>query len=211
MSFLPDGNEPPQYLEFEAGENRFRILSEIVKGIQYSIDSSWNFFSNPGAKGSQVVYAPRLSELPREVLDNPNFGFKHVQIFAVFNRNTERIQICLLNKSTVWRVMEDYLNSREWSDQTRYDFVVTRQGESLATTYRVRVGLPEPLDEAVIALYREMALDLTAYFRGENPFGRDDQVQEEVQQPQPNASDVVYPPFQTQVNGPAVAPYPLGG
>jgi hypothetical protein len=99
--------------------------------------------------------------------------------------------------------MESYINSEEWGPPTAYDIIVTKEGTGLATKYTVMVGPKEPLDEGIITLYRDMAIDLTAYFRGEDPFGRNEQEQVSPQ-PQSTTSGVVHAPVQpVQANGAA--------
>jgi hypothetical protein len=198
MAFFANGYELPKsesnYLEFEDGENRFRILSNCVTGWLWWQDEQGHVLSNP-AKKCHVIYVRDLSEIPQVVQASPNLRPKHIWCFVIFNRKTEQVQVCKLIQTSIMRGIASYVNNPDWGDPTAYDFVISKQGDGLSTKYSVMVGPKQPLDEGILVMYREMSIDLEAYFRGEDPFGGRDETEVQAQ-PQPNANGPVRPPVQ---------------
>ena len=207
MSFLPENYELPKsesrYYDLGEGENRFRILSEAVTGWLYWVDEQGNVLSQP-VKGCQPIYVRDLGEIPKSAQANPNLSVRHFWCFVVFNRKTEQIQVCKLTQSSIMRGIEGYLRHPDWGDPIAYDFVVTKQGDGLSTKYTVMVGPKQPLDEGIMAFYRELKIDLTRLFNGEDLF-RDEPEQV---QPRPQANGPVHPPVWT--NGAQVTHQSLG-
>lgn len=173
-SFLPEGYELPKsdsnYLDFQEGENRFRVLSDAIYGWLYWVDEKGNILSNP-IKGCRTIYVRDLREIPASVQASPTLRPKAFWAFLVWNYQLEMVQVCKLTQMSVMRAMESYFRNPDWGSPLEYDFIIQKIGEGLNTKYQVLVGPKRPLDEGILAMYREMDIDLKAFFRGEDPFG----------------------------------------
>ncbi len=174
MSFLPTEYTLPKtdsnYLDFEDGENRFRILSNAIYGWLYWVDEKGTVLSSP-LKGCRPIYVQDLRQIPPSVQASPTLRPKHFWAMCVWNYQHEAVQVCKITQMSVMRSMESYFRNPDWGSPLEYDFIVQKNGEGLNTKYQVLVGPKRPLDPGILALYREMGIDLAAFFRGEDPFG----------------------------------------
>lgn len=174
MTFLPKNYAMPKngngyYLKFEDGENTFRVLSDAIVGWVYWEDEAGNVLSNP-VKGCKAIHVQTVEEISQTARKSPQLNLKHFWAFAVYNFAENQVQILKLTQNSIMEAMAQYLHSPKWGDPREYDFVIHKDGQGLETRYQVTVNPKEPLDAGIVAMYRQMQVDLTAYFRGEDPF-----------------------------------------
>lgn len=174
MTFLPTNYAMPKngdhnYLQFQEGENRFRILSDAAVGWLYWQDEQGNVLANP-AKGCKTVYVKNVEEIAEATRRSPNLNLKHFWAFVVWNYTDDQVKIAKLTQYTLMKDIERYIHHPKWGDPKAYDIVVYKQGEGLATEYQVTVNPKEPLEAGIVRLYQDMNIDLEALFRGEDPF-----------------------------------------
>ena len=171
MNFLPEEYEVPQsegrYMRLEEGENRFRILDHAIIGYELWIDN------RPVRKKEKSDFSPE--EL--DAADVNKFSGKkglpiHFWAFPVWDYKTESVKILEVTQVTVMRGIKDYLEDDDYGkDPSKYDFIVIKDESGDKTEYRVKAKPPKPLDEGIMQLYRDLDIDLTAMYRGEDPFG----------------------------------------
>jgi len=164
--FLPTDYQVPggggKYMKLLFGDNRFRILSFPILGWEY-----WKDLPN----GKRQPVRMRMSDSRPDDLVDPG-DYKHFWAMVVFNYATKNIEILELTQGGIQKTLRSLSQDADWgSPVLKYDIVITRTGEGMETRYLV---LPKPatkLEDGVLELFKNMEIDLTALYRGEDPFG----------------------------------------
>jgi hypothetical protein len=155
MSFLPKGYEAPKtggnYMKFQKGTNKLRILSDAVVGWEYWIDAD-------GAR--KPIRVHDFDELPQE----QRAQSKHFWAFVVHNYNEDKVQILELTQKSIMTAIDTYVNDEDWGDPKEYDLVVTRTGDGLETEYQT-ISKPKNVLKVIAP-----EINLEALFTGEDPF-----------------------------------------
>ena len=202
--FLPTHYDLPKsetnYLEFEDGSNRFRVLSSCTVGWLWWEDEQGNPLSHP-TKGCSVRYVKSLDAIPKSVQVRSDLRPRHFWAFCCWNYQLDQVQVAKLTQLGLMRGMERYVKHPDWGSPLDYDFIVHKSGEGLNTKYQLLVAPKQQTDEGILAMYREMNIDLEAFYRGEDPFGRDENRQAQLQSPKGNG--LARPPV--QANGAYIA------
>jgi hypothetical protein len=95
-NFLPEGYKTPEtqsnYMEFEEGQNAFRILSSAIVGYKWWVDA--------GEGGRKPIRVRTADEVPTEVKNatNNQAKAKRFWAFTVFNYKTNSIQVLELKQ-----------------------------------------------------------------------------------------------------------------
>jgi hypothetical protein len=141
MSFLPEDYkgvpDTSNYMRFEDGRNRFRILGSAIVGMEY-----WKTVDK-----KRTPFRIRMNEsVDQSVLEvNPKTGKpdqpKHFWAFVVYNCVAEKIQILEITQKTVMNGIKALIDSEDWGDPKEYDIMVTKEGKELETNYSV---MPSP-------------------------------------------------------------------
>jgi len=155
--FLPEGYVTPEvpsnYMEFEEGENRFRVLSSAIVGYEWWVEK--------GESGRRPVRVHEADEVPEEFSgssDNRQRA-RHFWAFTVYNYKATAIQVLVLKQHTIMRAIEAFAKTPKWGSPNGYDLIV----ETLNTGSRDRDVeynvIPEPptrLDPAIAELAENM-------------------------------------------------------
>jgi len=162
MSFLPEGYEVPTsstgYMKLSQGENKFRILSSAMLGVEI-----WTTDNKP------VRFRPdEKFPMKPEYRDSP----KHFWAFIVWNYKEERLQILELTQKTIMNAINSLTRNQKWGSPFDYDLVVSREGEGLETTYTVAPDPKEALDAEIKEQYESTkdSINIEALYDGEDPF-----------------------------------------
>jgi len=173
MTFLPKGYKVPEgssnYFRFEEGENRFRVLGDLILGTEYWITDPKDKTKRIPQRVEQGVdiSVDKLEENPKTgEVDIP----KHFWAIVVWNVDAEKIQILEITQKSIQRSITAMSNSKDWGDPVEYDILVTREGKGLETTYTVTPCPKKKLDPGIVQLYKDMQIDVKALFKGEDPF-----------------------------------------
>lgn len=169
--FLPEGYEAPKtennYLKFEDGETRFRILQSPTLGYE-----GWSNDDKP----------IRFKNVPTEdqvaLLRDSKFGgskYKHFWSLLVYSYSNEKIMCLNITQSSIIGDLTNYAKSVDWGTPLNYDIKVVKTGEKKETRYNVLPVPPKPFealttDELAIELSN---IDLEELFITDgNPFKR---------------------------------------
>lgn len=163
-TFLP-GYEvpkpPSQYMKFEQGANKFRILMSPIVGY-----SAWT-------KDDKHIRTKTEKEIPLDKIKEDR-KVKHFWAMPVWNYNEKRVQILELEQVGIQKKIKGLANNDDWGSPLGYDITVTREGEKLKTDYEVQ---PSPKSDPSLEISEAWAevknkgFDITKLYTGENPFG----------------------------------------
>lgn len=168
MTFLPETEKEPivsNYMKFEQGENRFRVLSSSIVGMEYWVSE--------GDKRQPI--RKRMDEsIPVEELGIDKWGNpetpKYFWAFVVWNYDAGKVQILEITQSTIRKMIKAYVNNKKYGDPKGYDFVVTKSGEAKETEYAVVADPPEKIDPAIEKAYKATYVNLESLFENGDPF-----------------------------------------
>ncbi len=164
-SFLPDNYEPPQsggnYMRFEIGENKFRVLSSAIVG--------WEWWTTTAEGKRQPNRVKNRADVPAEYLTDA----KHFWAMVVWNYKEKKVQILEVTQKGIMRTIAALANDKEWGTPFNYDISVVREGEGLDTEYQTIPSPPKPLNEEVKDTYDPQSINLAALYKGEDPFAVD--------------------------------------
>lgn len=165
--FLPDGYEVPagrsNYMKFETGENKFRILNSPILGYE-----GWKTEDDGTRKPLRV----RMNEsLPVEELDNPE-ETKHFWAMCVWDYKTKAVKILEITQKGILRTVKALSKDKDWGSPLNYDLSVVKEGEKMNTTYQVIPMPPKPLDSEAKEAWDEVKdkIELNALYSGKDPF-----------------------------------------
>lgn len=167
MTFLEPNYEIPQapsnYMKFQKGMNKFRILSPAVTGWEY-----WNKENKP------VRSKKRWETIPADIkLENGQpTPIKHFWAFVVWNYQEQLIQILQITQSTIQGSIKTGVDLRQ-GNATNNDIGVERKGDGFDTEYTVQFADPSPVAPEIEEAYKAKKIDLEALFDGGDPFTSD--------------------------------------
>lgn len=161
-NFLPDNYKIPEtpsnYMRFQEGLNRIRILSSAITGYEY-----FNIDNKPVRSKEPFDGEPKDIKKDGKV--------KAFWAFVVWNYQLERIQILELTQKGIMASILALKNNPKWGMPTRYDIAITRTGEGLETEYTTQGEPPiADVDPKIIEQYKAMSINLNALYDGKDPF-----------------------------------------
>jgi hypothetical protein len=161
MQFLPKGYQAPKssnnYMKFQAGENKFRILSTPVIGWEDWQDKRPIRFG--------------FDSKPSKSID-PKKPVKHFWAMIVWNYSEEQIQILHLTQTSIREAIETLVNDENWGAPYCYDIKVFKTGEKIDTEYKVTPVPHKALDPYVIGQFTQKPCNLEAIFTTIDPFDK---------------------------------------
>ena len=159
-SFLPENYEPPKggggnnYMKFQDGTTRFRVISKPVMG-----SLAWDNENKP--------HRFRMDEKPAgEWREKP----KHFWALVVWNYELERPQILEITQQSVIQAITNLNNDPDWGAPWNYDLKVTRKGQKLDTEYSVNPSPKKKISQAIRDAVADWEIDLDLLFDGDDPF-----------------------------------------
>ena len=170
MSFLPKDYKAPKsdsnYMRFEEGENKFRILSDAIVG--------WEGWKTEDDGTKRPIRIPADETLNVDDVDEED-KIKHFWAFVVWNYAQEKIQILEVTQRGIQKSLNALERSKDWGDIKTFDILVTRSGKTMQDTeYSTNPVPPKPIDREIVKKYEEMQIDLNALFKGDDPFAKDE-------------------------------------
>ena len=177
MSFLPTNYTIPDsqsnYMKFEQGENRFRIMSSPIMGYEWWIEIDGQRKPKRVTMEEQIHPDDLNGEVP-----------KHFWAMVVFDRRDSKIKILEITQKSIQRTLKGLANDDDWGDpkgSKGYDIVVTREGEKFETKYQVTPKPKKPLEDGIEALYKASNVKLEALYKGEDPFADEELDMDEIE------------------------------
>jgi hypothetical protein len=137
---LPSGND--KYMKLAQGDNRFRILSSTITGVEF-----WE--EEDGKRRPIRIRAGGVA--PDSFEDDP----KHFWAFVVWNYQEEKVQILELTQRGIQKSILALSKDKNWGNpMQKYDIVINKKGEKLDTEYQLIPKPPTKQDEGIISCIR---------------------------------------------------------
>ena len=158
-NFLPENYEQPamggNFMKFEKGENRFRVLSKPIVGwLDWKDKKPFRF---------------RMNAKPEKPFD-PTKPIKHFWAFLVFNTTTQQVQVLEITQISVQTVIGNLSKDEDWGAPFDYDIKVTRKGDGLDTEYSVTPSPKKALTDDIKKAAMEKPCNLEALFDSADPW-----------------------------------------
>lgn len=157
--FLPQDYEQPKtggnYMKFENGENRFRILSKPIIG--------WLDWKD------KKPYRFRMNEKPEKPFD-PAKAVRHFWAMIVWNYKSGRIEVLEITQAGIQAAITNLFKDADWGAPYGYDIKVSRTGSGLETEYAINPVPHKATAQEIQDAFMSTAVDLERLFDGENPF-----------------------------------------
>lgn len=156
--FLPENYEAPvgnsNYMKFQDGENKIRILSKPIIG--------WLDWKD------KVPHRFRMDAKPEKPMtDKP---IKHFWAFLVWNYSEESIQILEVTQATIQKRIQDLSKDDEWGAPFFYDLKITRKGKDLSTEYGITPSPKKDLLPEIKKAALEKPANLEALYVNADPW-----------------------------------------
>jgi len=169
MSFAGKGYKVPtksRYLKLKDGDLKFKILSDAIKGYAFWIDKEPRRYKED---------AKIPDGLALKAANQAQFGdgSYHFLTFIVYDfnesREDQRVKILELTQGGLKKKLVALAENEDWGDPVgRYDISITKTGSGKETRYEL-IPLPETkIDKSYLDISH---IDLSALYRGEDPFG----------------------------------------
>lgn len=164
---LPENVQIPkssgQFMKFEEGNNKFRILSEVITGWE-----GWKDKKPFRHEGD--VCKIRIDQVDINQYGNPALNYFWAMV--VWNYQEKKIQVLSVTQKKVMEALYAYEKSEDWGDLKNYDVNVIRvNGDKVS--YTVQAIPPKPITAEIGKAYEESKADLKKLFDGEYPMGED--------------------------------------
>jgi len=160
--FLPQDYTAPSgsgdYMKFQKGDNKFRILSKPIIGW---VD--W--------KDKKPFRFPMKNKPDRPMGDQP---IKHFWAFIVYDYTNPGVKILEITQSSIQTAIASLSKNEDWGAPFEYDLKVNKTGEGMDTEYSVMPSPKKPLSEEIKKMAMEKPCYLDALFSGADPWAKND-------------------------------------
>ena len=161
MSFLPENYEVPSsgggnYFKPVTGDNKLRILSDVVTGWQY-----WNVDNKP------VRMREKPSETPSDIRlndDGKSDRVKHFWVVLVWDYDSSQLKIWEITQAGIQGALAEFANDEDWGHPKNYNILLKKEGEKINTKYTVIPKPAKALDDRIIKEWQEAKVNLEAVF-----------------------------------------------
>lgn len=160
--FLPSDYKVPKtsgYMKFVQGENKFRVLSTSIIGME-----GWK------DKKPQRFTMEEYDDDTANICSQFENGVSHFWAFVVWNYNDKCIQILEIKQMSIMDTIAGLVGSPDWGKPFDYDITVTRKGEGMQTKYMIQPCPKKELDKDIKAKYEATNINLEALFAGDDPY-----------------------------------------
>lgn len=166
------------YMDFEEGDNRFRILGSFSEGTAIRGTLYWT-----GAHPNRKPVRLRVGvPVPVGEIGINKFGDldlpKHFWALPVYNYQEKRVQILEITQKTILNPIKKTIENPKWGSPLNYDFTVTKSKEGDRTVYTVTNDPKEPIDKGILKLYKDMQINIEALYDGGDPFAPAENIKE---------------------------------
>jgi hypothetical protein len=168
------------YTRIEKGENRLRILSEGIFGVEY-----WEETEETDQQTGKPKQKPVRRPIEEEAQLPTSESSRFIALF-VWNYKAERVQIFPTTKRGIIKGLRYLIDNKSWGDPTKYDICITKTqtdpNKILTVEYNVTPVSMTDLDPEIAKEWQSSGFnrnDLLLMFEGLDPFECQRQAKEE--------------------------------
>lgn len=150
-TFLPADYELKEtgsdFMKFEDGENKFRVLTDAVIGVEGWKDKKP--FRRAGVKANID---------PSEVDIDEKYGKPKINsfwAFMVYSYPDEKVMLLQIKQKTIQKAIMAYATDADWGHPSGYDLTVTREDNGGRVSYSVKPHPIKPLAKIVQTVVNE--------------------------------------------------------
>lgn len=150
-----------QFAKLQDGQNRFRVLSDVVRGWE-----GWKDKKPFRHEGDVCKIKPEEVDLNQNGSPNINYFWAMV----VWNYTEKKVQVLTVTQKTIMGALFQLEeNTEDFGDLKNYDIIINKTKVGDKTTYNVQGTPAKPLAENIITDYEESKVDLSKLFDGKYP------------------------------------------
>ncbi len=139
-TFLPKDYEIADagnsFYKFKEGDNKFRVLTDAVIGVE-----GWRDGSPFRRIGADAVIEADEVDID-EKYGKPKIN--HFWAFMVWSYREEKVMLCQINQKSIQKAILQFAQDEEWGSPKNYDLTVTRT-ETPKVSYQVKPSPAKPL------------------------------------------------------------------
>lgn len=150
-----------QFMKLENGNNKFRVLSDVVIGWE-----GWKDGKPFRHEGDTCQIKPHQVDTD-QMSGKPKINY--FWAMSVWNYQDEKVQVLQLTQKTVMGPLFDLEENEDWGDLKDYDVTVTKTKEGDRTKYSVMPSPKKQVSKEIAEAYAEAKPDLSKLFAGEYP------------------------------------------
>ena len=146
-TFLPKDYELKEagsdFMKLEDGDNKFRVLTDAVIGIEGWKDNK------PFRRGGADATID-----PSEVDIDQKYGKPKISsfwAFMVYSYRDEKVMLLQINQKTIQKAIMGYASDSDWGHPQEYDLTITRTDTGGKISYAVKPSPAKPLVKSVKA------------------------------------------------------------
>lgn len=164
-NFFPETDykipETSNYMKFQDGDNKFRVLSSAITGWEY-----WNTQNKP------VRNKESWDTVPDDIKIEKDGGVKinHFWAFVVYNYKANKIQILEITQKGIMKFIQGLVKNPKWGNPKGYDIIVSRTGSGFDTEYTYIADPHSEVEPEILERYEKMNIDLNQLYLGGDPF-----------------------------------------
>jgi hypothetical protein len=158
-TFFPSNYSAPStggadFMKFQDGENRFRILTAPVIGWE-----GWKDGKPFRREETVCSITPEMVDVDTKFDPAGKPKINHFWAFAAYNYAEKKVQILELTQKTIMAGIQALANDTDWGDPRKYDLNVTKVKQGDKTTYTVMNKPHKELSSEVKEAFEESDID----------------------------------------------------
>ena len=164
---LPQGYKVPessQFMKFKDGDNKFRIVSDIVVGWE-----GWVENRPFRREGFDCNIQPSEVDKQKDANGRETPKIKHFWAMAVYDYADKKVKILEITQKGIMQAIEGHENDADWGDCKQYDITVKKSGSGFGTEYEVLMTPPKKISTEVENAVLTTKIDIRKIFDGEYP------------------------------------------
>lgn len=162
------------YMKFQDGENKVRILDEPIAGFEYWVDANGEIVQRGQRAGEGGK--PKRSKTYDDIPMDARGAMKGFAAMKVWNYAVEKIQILQIKQVVIINALQALSVSDDWGDITSFDINITRTKtgpQPMDVEYTVMPSPKTEVSKEILEAYDDTHINLEALYKGEDPFSQD--------------------------------------
>lgn len=160
MGFLPKNYSAPtgssDYMKFQEGENRIRILTDAVIGWE-----GWKDNKPFRRKGIEKNIEDSEVDMDQKY-KKPKIN--HFWAMVVWDYAEKKLKILTITQKSVMKAIDGLVNDSDWGDPKEYDISIAKIITGPRTAYAVKAYPPKKVSADIASAFKTNEIDLEKIF-----------------------------------------------